>query len=592
MRTLNKELKSEKKESKIKKFAFNSMKKAKEGLMIVTISAVMCVGFTNKIYGDENMGDDGKGGLVQVEPPKEQQNTQVPVRMEDQQWLSGIKIFQELKDNLSINAVSKTDLNLDNFKIFLGDRKPSEIIASNKDRYLELGLQENEVDRIIEIAQNYDANFDKENKINMRNRDGTTMALIMYFTLLSEEHGELGKSVINSGNIRLAAIFNKDEIKELNDYASAMSTHRINKEKNFPTVFKQSDDEEKVKTEIPHVEDRVKSDEGPVKVDGVIDLKDGYSSDPTEAAERAEVVDRNGKIDVGNLTEEQYNSVIREAEKRRGQREESIQEAEKTGQDTSQDQGELDSLNEFIEELEDKWNKAQKIKDGKIYGGQFGGGLRLTGSFEVYGSTNSQLSLLVGGNANVVFDWDTINKAKYNTFGFGGFVGLHGTLFEVTKDTNLYTQATVHGGVNLEKQFSFSLSQRVGIITNKHDLYLTGEQIFGENQYLIGMGYTSPFGLGVEFQYNITREEFIPEVHYLGKWFEAGASTKIPLTSNYLPKATVRATVRFGLTFIDLPNFKGNFNFFFTVEEKEVKEKEGYSPIIFNPEGRGFSGFK
>jgi len=42
-------------EGKFRKFAFNAMKKAKEGLMIVTISTAMSVGFTNNVYGDEIM---------------------------------------------------------------------------------------------------------------------------------------------------------------------------------------------------------------------------------------------------------------------------------------------------------------------------------------------------------------------------------------------------------------------------------------------------------------------------------------------------------------------------------------------------------
>ncbi len=41
--------------SKLKRFAFNSMKKATEGLMIVTLSATLVAGFTNNVYGDENM---------------------------------------------------------------------------------------------------------------------------------------------------------------------------------------------------------------------------------------------------------------------------------------------------------------------------------------------------------------------------------------------------------------------------------------------------------------------------------------------------------------------------------------------------------
>lgn len=42
-------------ESKLKRFAFNSMKRAKEGLMIVTFSVALVTGFTNNVYGDENM---------------------------------------------------------------------------------------------------------------------------------------------------------------------------------------------------------------------------------------------------------------------------------------------------------------------------------------------------------------------------------------------------------------------------------------------------------------------------------------------------------------------------------------------------------
>jgi hypothetical protein len=50
-----------KEKSKWKKIAFNSMKWAKEGLMIVTTCTVMSTGVTNNIYGDEKMS-----GITQV----------------------------------------------------------------------------------------------------------------------------------------------------------------------------------------------------------------------------------------------------------------------------------------------------------------------------------------------------------------------------------------------------------------------------------------------------------------------------------------------------------------------------------------------
>jgi hypothetical protein len=215
-------LKREKKDKKKK--GFNVMKKATECLMIVTMSAVLSAGFTKNIYGDEKM----TGQKKQIE--KEENLKPIPIKLTP--VLKQNLEFQ-FSDNLKEGFQNRENVSLDKFKFILEGKKYDEKILENKNNLIELGLNKNQIDKIIEIAKKHDIN--KKDSIDFKNvfdAKNTTHGFLAYFSIVNKNN------LLNTQNLNIYE--NHIELNRENKFLLEMSdfmyTHSLSEDQIHKTL--------------------------------------------------------------------------------------------------------------------------------------------------------------------------------------------------------------------------------------------------------------------------------------------------------------------------------------------------------------------
>ena len=177
-------------ESKLRRFAFNSMKKAKEGLMIVTFSVALATGFTNNVYGDENMSNVQKEvkeeGVIDI-------SNLTPVQLKKIKSIDEIYARQMIIDVFNAQLNEKAPISLDWFKSYLNGKNLSEGIKNNSENLKKLGLSEKEIKEIISTTKLfYDIKFKTTDKLDLdKSASDATLGFLIYFSLVKPDQDML-----------------------------------------------------------------------------------------------------------------------------------------------------------------------------------------------------------------------------------------------------------------------------------------------------------------------------------------------------------------------------------------------------------------
>ena len=190
MRTYKGEVERESK-SKLREFAFNSMKKAKEGLMIVTFSAALATGFTNNVYGDEKMSDDEnpKGTQIYAPQPEQAKNTNIAPVETEKRVFTRSEVFSEINNHFATPILFKKDYSLEGFKSLFKGKQLHEAIESNRSNLKKMGMIDEGINQVIEIAKEYD--LSKKDSINLNNLykpEDLTIMLLLNFAVTKEDN--------------------------------------------------------------------------------------------------------------------------------------------------------------------------------------------------------------------------------------------------------------------------------------------------------------------------------------------------------------------------------------------------------------------
>jgi len=111
---------------------------------------------------------------------------------------------------------NKKNLNLSDFKLFLNGRKPSEILYNKVNFFKKVGLNENEINRLINITNKYEKQLNEKKEINLNWKSDAILVYIAYFTLL--ENNDFERISSEKIKISLKHFENNEDLRKVNDY--------------------------------------------------------------------------------------------------------------------------------------------------------------------------------------------------------------------------------------------------------------------------------------------------------------------------------------------------------------------------------------
>lgn len=521
-------------ESKLRRFAFNSMKKAKEGLMIVTFSAALAMGFTNNVYGDENMSNVQKEvkeeGVIDI-------SNLTPVQLKKIKSIDEIYARQMIIDVFNAQWNEKAPISLDWFKSYLNGKNLSEGIKNNSENLKKLGLSEKEIKEIISTTKLfYDIKFKTTDKLDLdKSASDATLGFLIYFSLVKPDQDmlrpgeyQLNKKFIGydkniSINKKYISYVDKMYTKENVDSPLEEKVSASNFKK-FPEINIPA----QVPTTAPVIEHQ----------DPILDTNLYSTADPINAIREAgysDYLDDTGMLDLNGVSSTDIGKLLDEVNNRIAEREKNLEDPNLTQEQIEIQKSEKESLEKFKEDIENLLEQRKEMREKKVWAGQFGAGLDVRLGLTLVDKETWELWMSIGLGVTTKFNYDEVNGVKYNSVEGGGSL-YFGTVVTAGEETDYYaTVGTNLGGSTIDSKYLISTEQQTGIRTGegkkRHDIYITAAQYFenGKEEFDIGAGYTSPSGVGLTLKYNISKNALILGVHYMGDWVQMGVAGELPL---------------------------------------------------------------